>query len=93
MCLELQNRKTFNYAGNKRKQEHSEDLTQNGKSLYDQLMAVDPDRANQLHPNNTRKISRSLQIYHTTGETHTSLMSKQKCQTGSSNLSKYEELL
>ena len=58
--------------------------------LYEQLMAVDPERASQLHPNNIRKISRSLQIFHSTGKTHTALMNEQKEKTGSSNLSKNE---
>jgi len=89
--LELQNRKTFTYSGEKRRYDQNNDgegSTQNANSLYDQLMAVDPERADKLHPNNTRKISRSLQIYYTTGQTHTSLIRKQKNQAGSSDLSK-----
>lgn len=89
---ELQNRKEFNYSGMKRKHPGDDDVgesneTKEKQSLYDQLMKVDPERANQLHPNNLRKISRSLQIFHTTGQTHSSLMKEQQDKTGSSTIS------
>ncbi|XP_066916937.1 tRNA dimethylallyltransferase-like isoform X2 [Clytia hemisphaerica] len=97
---ELRNRKAFLFPGSKRRHgdknevddEESDQRVDNRDviaetALYDELMKVDPERANQLHPNNLRKISRSLQIYHTTGETHSSLMKKQQDQPGSSKLS------
>lgn len=98
--LELQNRKSFNY--NTKKCEHvhktetdtqlvaeNNENSESSLSLYEQLMQVDPERANQLHPNNVRKISRSLQIFHSTGKTHSKLMAEQKAQSGASGLSMF----
>lgn len=35
--------------------------------LHDRLKAVDPDAAARLHPNNTRRVIRALEVYETTG--------------------------
>jgi len=46
-------------------------------------MTVDPDRAARLHPNERRKIVRSLQVYEQHGKTHSQLLEKQKEDEGS----------
>merc|ERR1719494_1301980 len=55
-------------------------------SLHEQLKAIDPERALQLHPNDTRKIARSLQIHESTGRKHSELLLEQKGKIGSSHL-------
>jgi len=37
-------------------------------SAYERLSKVDPDSANRLHPNDTRRVRRYLEIYDTTGQ-------------------------
>ena len=41
------------------------------ESLYEQLKAIDPDAAKNIHPNNTVRVIRALEIYRTTGKTLT----------------------
>ncbi len=41
------------------------------ESLYDQLKVIDPDAAENIHPNNTVRVIRALEIYKTTGKTLT----------------------
>ena len=65
------------------------DVQSDDKDLYEKLKEVDPERAEKLHPNNVRKIARSLQVYETTGKTHTELLEEQKSKEGSSHLSKF----
>ena len=57
-------------------------------TLHERLKKVDPERARQLHPNDIRKISRSLQIYSNVGKKHSELLQKQKEEPGSSSKSK-----
>lgn len=40
---------------------------ENPSQLYQELLKVDPIMANKIHPNDYRKIRRSLEIYETTG--------------------------
>ncbi|MFH1665639.1 MAG: tRNA (adenosine(37)-N6)-dimethylallyltransferase MiaA [Candidatus Omnitrophota bacterium] len=40
-----------------------------GEYLYAKLKQVDPETAARLHPNDTRRIIRALEVYHLTGET------------------------
>lgn len=40
-------------------------------SLYEQLKVIDPDAAENIHPNNTVRVIRALEIYKTTGKTLT----------------------
>lgn len=40
-------------------------------SLYEQLKEIDPDAAKNIHPNNTVRVIRALEIYKTTGQTLT----------------------
>ena len=37
------------------------------KKMYKELLEIDPIMAKRIHPNNTRKIQRSLEIYYQTG--------------------------
>jgi tRNA dimethylallyltransferase len=39
--------------------------------LHKELSAIDPDSAGRIHPNDTRRIIRALEIYKTTGKTMT----------------------
>jgi tRNA dimethylallyltransferase len=38
-----------------------------GAKLYNELAEVDPETADRIHPNDTQRILRGLEIYHTTG--------------------------
>lgn len=55
---------------------------------FEQLNSVDPERAAELHPNDTRKIARSLQVFRTTGKKHSELLKEQRQQPGASPLGK-----
>lgn len=41
------------------------------ESLYEQLKVIDPNAAKNIHPNNTVRVVRALEIYRTTGKTLT----------------------
>ena len=41
------------------------------ESLYEQLKVIDPDAVKNIHPNNTVRVIRALEIYRTTGKTLT----------------------
>lgn len=41
------------------------------ESLYEQLKEIDPEAAENIHPNNTVRVIRALEIYKTTGKTLT----------------------
>ncbi|XP_072015938.1 tRNA dimethylallyltransferase-like isoform X3 [Amphiura filiformis] len=56
-------------------------------TLHGILAEIDPERANGLHPNNRRKIIRSLQVYEQQGIRHSELLARQHQQTGASSLS------
>lgn len=49
-----------------------------GESLHDYLKRIDPIMAERLHPNNTRKISRSIETYLNTGVPHSTLLERQQ---------------
>ncbi|XP_053468459.1 tRNA dimethylallyltransferase [Ictalurus furcatus] len=57
-----------------------------GPELHKRLMDVDPEMAAMLHPNDARKIARSLQVYQETGVKHSHLLDKQKEQDGADGL-------
>lgn len=40
---------------------------QDEKNLWEQLFAIDPDRAQQIHPHDTYRITRALDIWYSTG--------------------------
>ena len=56
---------------------HPTPATSHPDSLYAQLQAVDPERAATMHPNDVRKIERSLQIFQNTGIRHSQLLEMQ----------------
>ena len=54
-------------------------LQANGKEwLYEQLINIDPDYAVSVHPNNTVRVIRALEIYYTTGVTMTQQIAASK---------------
>ena len=38
-------------------------------AMYERLKSIDPDSAKDIHPNNTKRVLRALEIYETTGKT------------------------
>lgn len=48
------------------------------KGLYGELKKVDPETARTVHPNDTKKIVRALEIYYTTKKTKSALMAATK---------------
>eukprot|EP00944_MAST-04C_sp_MAST-4C-sp1_P007138 g7138.t1 len=50
--------------------------------LYAKLQTIDPVMAQRLHPNNIRKIERSIEIFETTGKRHSDLIDLQKLKGG-----------
>lgn len=50
------------------------------EDLYKELEKVDPEMAGKLHPNATRKIKRSLEIFYTYGQKHSQLIEQQNLQ-------------
>ncbi|WP_235983092.1 tRNA (adenosine(37)-N6)-dimethylallyltransferase MiaA [Gemmiger gallinarum] len=40
-----------------------------GQAVYEELCRLDPDYARTLHPNNTHRVIRALELYHLTGHT------------------------
>ncbi|XP_071807721.1 tRNA dimethylallyltransferase-like [Asterias amurensis] len=52
------------------------------EELYQILAEIDPARADSLHPNNRRKIIRSLQVYEQLGRPHSEILSCQQDEEG-----------
>lgn len=48
------------------------------EALHARLALIDPDSAARLHPNDSRRIIRALEIFHLTGQTHSSQLAGQK---------------
>ena len=46
-------------------------------SMYEELRSCDPESARRLHPNNTRKVRTSLEIFHETGTKHSDIIKAQ----------------
>ncbi|XP_077937070.1 tRNA dimethylallyltransferase isoform X4 [Gasterosteus aculeatus] len=57
-----------------------------GAELHDRLAEVDPEMAAMLHPNDKRKIARSLQIHEETGVSHSRWLEEQRGQEGGGGL-------
>jgi len=51
------------------------------QALHDKLKAVDPRSADRLHPNNTRRVVRALEILHLTGTTLSAQLEGQQKQS------------
>jgi len=43
--------------------------TEGNIALHEELMAIDPDQALKIHPNNTHRLIRALEVYQSTGKT------------------------
>ena len=65
----------------------SHEDTEIQNSLHQQLAKVDSAMAQKLHPNDTRKIKRSLQVYERSGIIHSAHVAQQQSQEGSSEYS------
>ena len=52
------------------------------KSLYEKLREVDPVMADRLHPSDSRKIARSLQVYEQHGRPHSQILQEQQEMAG-----------
>jgi len=46
--------------------------------LYEKLKAIDPERAGELHPNERRKIIRSLEVFMEAGKKHSQILQEQR---------------
>ncbi|XP_071394794.1 tRNA dimethylallyltransferase [Centroberyx affinis] len=57
-----------------------------GAELHKRLMEVDPKMAAMLHPNDARKIARSLQVHEETGVPHSRWLEEQRGQEGGDGL-------
>ncbi|XP_066582832.1 tRNA dimethylallyltransferase isoform X2 [Prorops nasuta] len=55
---------------------------ESSEELHQRLTEVDPDMARALHPNNRRKIIRSLEIYERFGQKHSELLKAQRMEGG-----------
>lgn len=63
-------------------------------SLYKTLCKIDPQRAAKLHPNDRRRIERSIQIFETTGKPHTYWLDKQNTESSETKLNtRYNSLV
>ncbi|CAL1265638.1 unnamed protein product [Larinioides sclopetarius] len=54
--------------------------------LHKSLKEIDPEMANSLHPEDRRKVIRSLQVYQQHGQRHSELLQEQQSQYGGSSL-------
>lgn len=61
-----------------RRQLEERALAIGNEALHQELAAVDPDSAQQIHPNNIRRVIRALEIYHCTGKTMKEFQSAQQ---------------
>lgn len=52
-------------------------LTEGIMPLYEELKQVDPEAALKIHPNNTRRVIRALEVYHCTGKSMSDYQSEQ----------------
>lgn len=56
-----------------------DELEKFGKEhMYNKLKAIDPVDAAKIHPNNTKRVLRALEIYYSTGEIKSDLVSKER---------------
>lgn len=46
--------------------------------MHEKLRQIDPEQAEKIHPNNTRRLIRALEIYEATGKTMTEIHDEQK---------------
>ena len=60
----------------------SEETSYCSTELYEKLKDIDPAMADRVHPNDSRKIARSLQVFQQTGVRHSELIAQQQKQQG-----------
>ncbi|TCS83040.1 tRNA (adenosine(37)-N6)-dimethylallyltransferase MiaA [Tepidibacillus fermentans] len=66
----------------KYRQQLQEWLKFNGKEALHQLLEqIDPESAERLHINDTKRVIRALEVYHTTGKTMSEILKEQQLQT------------
>ena len=61
---------------------HNDEMDPSPDPLYQKLIEIDPAMARKHHPNDTRKIKRSLQVFEHSGVTHSELITRQQVQQG-----------
>ena len=55
-----------------------EEIMRHGiEPVYSRLLSIDPESAEKIHPNNSRRVIRALEIFHCTGETMSSQLEQQ----------------
>ncbi|XP_043594693.1 tRNA dimethylallyltransferase isoform X2 [Bombus pyrosoma] len=67
----------------KMKVELDRSTTKTNEQLYEELVRVDPEMAKRFHPNNRRKIIRSLEVFEQYGVKHSELLKAQRTAGGS----------
>lgn len=56
-----------------------DELEKHGKEyMYEKLKSIDPSDAEKIHPNNTKRVLRALEIYYSTGSVKSSLQVKER---------------
>lgn len=64
------------------REELHEWVEKNGKeALHDKLKEIDPKSAERLHPNDVKRVIRSLEVYKVTGQLLSDIIDKQKLET------------
>ncbi len=61
-----------------RKEQEELALKHGNSYIHNKLAEIDPEAAQRLHPNDTRRVIRALEIYHLSGETYTYQQRSQK---------------
>lgn len=75
----------YGFPETKRNEQKTKELEQllqekGNQYLYEQLKMFDPEQAKKIHPNNTRRVIRALEIYESTGKTKSQYLEEQKQQ-------------
>ncbi|MDC3414333.1 tRNA (adenosine(37)-N6)-dimethylallyltransferase MiaA [Aquibacillus sp. 3ASR75-11] len=73
----------YRFADKKRDDAYQKQLEQKinergAMGFYEKLKQVDPEQAKKIHPNNTRRLIRALEIYETTGMTMSQYLTNQQ---------------
>ena len=70
--------------GTSQSEEIKRHLESSKTSLYERLREVDPAMADRLHPSDSRKIARSLQVHEQHGRPHSKILQEQQQRQGGS---------
>ncbi|MFD1018273.1 tRNA (adenosine(37)-N6)-dimethylallyltransferase MiaA [Thalassobacillus hwangdonensis] len=76
----------YNFSDDKRDPEVSrkieQEIDEKGiEYVYRQLQEIDPEQAEKIHPNNSRRVVRALEVYRTTGKTMSELKAEQESES------------